>query len=89
MQTPRLIVSILTGHGKTLLIQMVANMILDTFNHKTVTIVCLNKFLHSYAELKYARNNPLVNHRLKFKDVYSFFKCQPGENEVVIFDEID
>jgi hypothetical protein len=60
MNTPRLLVTILTGHGKTLLIQMLANTIIENTKDKDeihVIIVCLNKFLHTYAEYKYGRNN--------------------------------
>jgi hypothetical protein len=58
MNTPRLLVTILTGHGKTLLIQMLANIIIEnTKDEIHVIIVCLNKFLHTYAEYKYGRNN--------------------------------
>ena len=52
----RMIVSVDTGHGKSVVIQLLADMLVKN-GAKNVLIVCLNDFLSYFGEEKYGTSN--------------------------------
>jgi superfamily II DNA or RNA helicase len=51
-----IIVALETGHGKTIVIQLLAELLLKFYCQKVI-IVCLNSFLAHWAKTSFAKNN--------------------------------
>jgi superfamily II DNA or RNA helicase len=51
-----IIVALETGHGKTIVIQLLAELLLKFYCQKVI-IVCLNSFLSHWAKTSFAKNN--------------------------------
>jgi superfamily II DNA or RNA helicase len=51
-----IMVALETGHGKTLVIQLIADMLLRMVSSKVI-IVCLNNFLANWAKATLGKNN--------------------------------
>lgn len=82
----KIIVTLGTGHGKSLLIQLLADILIE--NRQKVIIVCLNDFLASQGRRRYGSPN-VVHGKLEYISLTQFLKRQPESLTNVIFDEID
>ena len=79
-------VSLGTGHGKSVIIQLLADM--QAMNGVQVIIVCINKFLAYWGQSTYG--SPYVaNSMIRYMDLNSFLQTTPDKDTVVICDEID
>lgn len=78
-----------TGHGKSIIIQQLAEMVSSTVNK--VYVVCLNDFLAHYGRKVYGKKSLNVEAgRIVYMDLEVFLKIDPsGDDAIVIFDEID
>jgi hypothetical protein len=80
------LVSVGTGHGKSVIIQLLADIL--ALQSKKVVIVCLNSFLAFWGSTTYG--SPWVNNgSIKYVSLENFLKMKPVEDGVAIFDEID
>ena len=79
-------VSLGTGHGKSVIIQLLADM--QAMAGTNVIIVCLNRFLAYWGQNTY--DSPYVaNFSIRYMDLHSFMQTTPDKNTVIICDEID
>jgi superfamily II DNA or RNA helicase len=51
-----IMIALETGHGKTLIIQLIADILIRSFCKKVI-IVCLNNFLANWAKATLGKNN--------------------------------
>ena len=84
------VIGLPTGHGKTVIIQLLADMITLADSTLKVLVVCLNPFLANQAKHRVASGNPRVQKAIiTYVDLNTFLMMTPKEKTVVIFDEID
>lgn len=80
------LVSVGTGHGKSVIIQLLADLL--ALQGKKVVIVCLNGFLAFWGANTYG--SPWVSQgSIRYVSLDSFLKMKPIDNGIAIFDEID
>ena len=80
------LVSVGTGHGKSVIIQLLADLL--ALQGKKVVIVCLNSFLAFWATTTYG--SPWVAEgTIRYVSLENFLKMKPTTDGIAIFDEID
>jgi hypothetical protein len=60
-----------TGHGKTMLIQVIANMLALKFKNKNIIVVCLNDFLAFWGSFIYG-SSFVAKQRIRFMSLAVF-----------------
>ena len=81
-----LILTLSTGHGKSVIIQLLAD-ILSHLEGKVI-IVCVNNFLAHWGRTVYGSFNVKAE-KIDYMPLEHFIKRTPDKNTHVIFDEID
>jgi hypothetical protein len=81
-----MIVSLGTGHGKSIIIQLIAD-IISMLNEKVI-IVCLNNFLSFWGKTKYGSQRVQCD-KIQYLSLEAFINKAPNPSVHVIFDEID
>ena len=77
------LVNLGTGHGKSVVIQMLA-MVLNSQQNKRVFVVCLNNFLAAQSRIKYNKEGGI-----NYLPYSTFKRMLPSEDILVIYDEFD
>ena len=75
-----------TGHGKSVIIQTLANM--KSIAGERVIIVCLNYFLAYWGRTIYDSQH-IDNRNTEYVSLNCFSKMPVDDNAIVVFDEID
>ena len=79
-------VSVGTGHGKSVIIQLLADLL--ALKGKKVVVVCLNSFLAYWGASTYG-STWVNNGSIRYVSLEHFLAMEPVEDSVAIFDEID
>lgn len=80
------IVTLCTGHGKSIIIQLLADILVELSGN--VIIVCLNDFLAYCSRENYGSSNVRYD-KITYMSITDFLKIKPDSNINVIYDEID
>jgi hypothetical protein len=84
---PCLIVQVGTGHGKSVVAQLEADMLIAT-GTKKVLIVCTTEFLAHYGSHIYGTANTSAG-KIRYVSFAKFLSIPVDTDTVVIFDEVD
>ena len=80
------LVSVGTGHGKSVIIQLLSDIL--ALQGKKIVVVCLNSFLAFWGSNTYG--SPWVSSgTIRYVSLEHFLKMEPVKDGVAIFDEID
>ena len=78
--------SVGTGHGKSVIIQLLSDIL--ALQGKKIVVVCLNSFLAFWGSNTYG--SPWVSSgTIRYVSLEHFLKMEPVKDGVAIFDEID
>ena len=80
------IITLSTGHGKSVIIQLLADILAAIDGD--VIIVCLNNFLSHWGRMNYGSTN-VRDDKITYMPLDHFIKRKPNPAVHVIFDEID
>ena len=85
-QKKNIIVTLCTGHGKSVIIQLLADMLEQVDDN--VIIVCMNEFLAHQGRTIYG-SKKVVKGTIIYISIHDFLKMTPNQRFNVIFDEMD
>lgn len=83
-----ILISLGTGHGKSVLIQIIANMLALKYKNKTIIVVCLNEFLAFWSSFIYG-SYFVAKQRIRYISLAVFLNLPVEPNVLVVFDEVE
>jgi hypothetical protein len=83
----RMLVSLDTGHSKSLIIQLLGDILIG-LGKKSVLVICSNKFFAYYGRSHYGTTN-VTTKRIEYLPFRHFLMRKPRLDTIILVDEID